>query len=332
MKADAYAHGADACAVALEHAGAGIFAVASSEEGFLLRKAGVKGSIIVLGYMEDFEAADTLSAGLEPAVYSYSFARTLNQAAASLGLIAKVHIKIDTGMHRLGFRPDSLERVLEIAKLPNLRIEGVFSHFATADEPDPQFARLQARRFEEALLWLKGHGVEARLVHMENSAAILSGPSGITNAVRAGISLYGSYPAEHLTGSVDLKPAMTFCARIANIAALKAGEGVGYGLSFTAERPMRIATVTAGYADGYIRAYSNKASVFVGGARAKSVGNVCMDMFMIDITGMDQVHVGDEVELFGDHITIEELAGLAGTISWEVLLHVGKRVRRLYEG
>jgi alanine racemase len=330
LKANAYGHGALECAKRLESEGAEYFAVANLDEARELREGGVAASIIVLGFIPADGVGEALDLGLTCAVYSMQFARALSDCARARGVKAKAHVKVDTGMNRLGFKDDPVAKILAVGRLEGLEVEGLFSHMATSDEPDRAFAETQLARFSSVAQAARRAGVGARFVHVANTGGLLYFDAQCTSAVRCGIGLYGLSPSGRDDSGLDLTPALTFCARVANVSVLRKGEGVGYAQTFHAPSDMRIATICAGYADGYIRAYSNKADAFVRGKRARIVGNVCMDMSMIDVTHIDGVAPGDEVELFGENVSAWELAGISGSIAYEVLCLLSKRVKRIF--
>ncbi len=333
VKADAYGHGAEECARALENAGAAWFAVASLDEAENLRKSSVKGNILILGYVDEERIDELLENNLTCGIYSLSFAKALNERASALGKTACAHIKLNTGMNRLGFdceAPYFESKMKELTSFSNLNITGVFSHYSTADEQDLSYSERQRTLFEKGVNVLKSLGAPLELIHISNSAASLVFDCELSNAFRPGIVLYGISPVFDKTAQSSLCPVMSFYSRIANIFTLKAGGELGYGRKYKAPSDRKIATICAGYADGYFRALSNKAYVYINGFRAKIVGNVCMDMLMTDITDIPEAKVGDEAELFGEHINVCELADIAGTIPYEIMCAVSKRVKREY--
>ena len=333
VKADAYGHGAEGCAKALKEAGAKWFAVASLDEAENLRKSGIEGNILILGYVDEERIDELLENDLTCGIYSLSFAKALNAKAAALGKTAYAHVKLNTGMNRLGFDCEAAGfegKMKELMSLPNIAVSGVFSHYSTADEKDLSYSEKQRALFEKGVEVLKSLGASLELVHISNSAASLVFDCKLSNAFRPGIVLYGVSPVFDKTAQDKLRPVMSFYSRIANIFPLKAGGELGYGRKYKAPSDRKIATICAGYADGYFRALSGKACVYINGFRAKIVGNVCMDMLMADITDIPEAKVGDEVELFGEHISVCELAELAGTIPYEIMCAVSKRVKREY--
>ncbi|MCL1914248.1 MAG: alanine racemase [Eubacteriaceae bacterium] len=331
IKANAYGHGAVECAEALQKAGARIFAVSSIDEALELREAGINASILVLGYIEPARAIEAVANELSVVIFERGFAGEMDRAASKLGKMAKLELKVDTGMNRLGFKSGGIEAIKEISELGNCSLEGVFSHFASADDKAASSNDEQYRLFDSFITQVKSLGINPGYVHIDNSAGLINFSHSCVNAVRCGILLYGLPPSPGIELSVPVKPALGFYSKIAHIFNVKKGEGISYSHSYIASSDMKVATISAGYADGYVRAYSNKAEVFIKGQRAKSVGNICMDMFMADITGLKDIQVGDEVELFGPNISAWELSAHSGSIAYEVLCLISKRVRRVYE-
>jgi len=332
VKADAYGHGAIAVARAVLEAGADMLAVAIVNEALELRRAGFTAPILILGYTPQLQAVQVVAANIQQTVFSLEAAQALSQAAVSLGEKAKVHIKIDTGMTRIGIRPEEAgEFAARLAALPGIAVEGVFSHFATADSSDKSFAKQQFERFQQAVADIEKQGISVPVRHIANSAAILDLPDTQLDMVRAGIILYGLWPSGEVGRTIDLKPAMKFKARVSYVKEVPAGVGISYGCTYVTERFSRIATLPVGYADGWTRLLAGKASVVVKGQRAPLVGRVCMDQCMIDVTAIPEVKQGDEVLLFGgDALPADEVAELLGTINYEVVCMVGKRVPRRY--
>ena len=337
VKTDAYGHGAEKIAHLVEdYDYIWGFAVATVEEGVRLRLAGIRKPILILGFTfpEDYETIVTQ--GLRPAVFKLSMARQLNEAAGKAGVIAPVHIAVDTGMGRIGLQPDeeSADTVAAIAALKNLRIEGLFTHFARADEADKESAMLQFRRYMRFCDLLKERGVEPEIRHISNSACIMELPRFHLDAVRAGITIYGIYPSDEVDRTtLDLRPVMALKSRIIYIKEVPEGFPVSYGGTFVTSRPSRIATVPVGYGDGYPRLLSNKADVLIRGHRAPIVGRVCMDQLMVDVTGIEAEEF-DEVTLLGrdgaEEITVDELGRLSGRFPYEFVCDITPRVPRVY--
>ena len=337
IKADAYGHGALPVARELVEQGIDMFGVATIEEGISLRKNGVQTPILILGFTgrEDYPALLTFD--LAQTVYEPNMAAEINEAAARFGRKAKVHIKADTGMGRLGFavNQDSVEEIKRIAALPFLEIEGLFTHFAKADEADESYTKEQLRQFAFFLDSLKAAGVCPREIHAANSAGILNYADSYFTMVRAGIILYGSYPSEFTEKTqIVLKPALSICSRLIFVKEVPAGRSISYGGIYQTDKPTKIGTVSIGYADGYQRLLSNRGRVLIRGQYAKVIGRVCMDQIMVDLSAVPEATAGDEVVLFGRQgervITIEEVAELCQTINYEIMCLIGKRVPREY--
>lgn len=338
VKANAYGHGAVTVARALEDAGVGHLGVALVEEGVELRNAGVRAPILVMGGSYDAGWDLVVQFGLTPTVFRVEHLDALQAAAEAGGQSVKVHLKIDTGMNRLGVRTHELGPLLEHMKsLSRLSLEGVASHFANADVAGSPGCDEQLSRFSRAVDEVRGRGFEPRWRHVANTAGTLEVPrahdQGLCNLVRLGLLLYGYVPAPALAAKVNLRPVLSWRTGVNHVKLVPQGESVSYGSTWTAQRDSEIATLPVGYADGYDRAYSNRGVALVGGRRAPIVGRVCMDMCMLDVTDIPGVRVGDEVVLLGEQggqrVGAEELADLAGTIEYEVLCGVGARVPRV---
>jgi alanine racemase len=336
VKADAYGHGLVEVAGCLAQAGAAIFGVADVAEGRRLREAGITGEVVVLLGGRTGSLADVLEYELTPVVYDREYLRELAGAAAAAGRTAPLHLKVDTGMRRLGIRPEELPAYVElIGSLPALRLAGILSHFPQSDSADLAPTSAQNRRFSELVATL-GVAGEAPLVHIANSAAFMREPRSRHDLVRPGITLYGCYPGGDagLRKQLPLQPVMSFKSRILQVKAVEAGVGVSYGHLFRTERPTRLAVLPVGYADGYLRRLTGKAQVLIGGRRVPVVGRICMNLCMADITGLDGVGPGDEVVLLGRQgaaeITADELAAWQETISYEVLCLLGASNQRVY--
>jgi alanine racemase len=271
---------------------------------------------------------------LTAALYTHSFADALSAAATAAGKTVPVHVKLDTGMHRVGLLSDDVPSAIErIAALPGLEIEGVWSHLAVADAPDHPFTRKQLDLFSELIARIEQAGIELRYRHIANSAATLSSPESHYDIVRCGIASFGLWPGPALVGTADLKPALSLRARVNMTKRVQAGEALSYGLKYEVQGNSRVVTVPAGYADGYDRRLSGRADVLIGGRRYKVSGTVCMDQFMVDV-GADEVEVGAIATLIGadgaDRVTAEELAVHIGTINYEVTTRIPSRVPRIY--
>ena len=333
VKANAYGHGAAEVGPALEQAGAAMLACADIEEGIVLRRAGVRVPILVFGALGISDLHGVFQHYLTPTISTPSAARALQAAAAKHGAILKCHLKIDTGMNRLGFRHDNIARTLpEVAASRNLSIDAVYTHFATADEPESPAFAAQRERFETACTTLASLGITARARHAANSAALLRDERVWYDFVRPGLLLYGIVPPP-LSATLTLRPALSLHSRIVHVKGLRPGEGTGYGLKSVVNRPSTIAVVPAGYADGLDRRLAGNGYMLVRGRRAPIVGSVCMDMTMIDVTGTE-VAPGDEVVIIGqqgnESLDVREIAASVGTIPYELLCRVGARIERVY--
>lgn len=338
LKADGYGHGAVPLAKEAEKEERvwGI-AVATVEEALELRRGGIKKPLLILGYtyQEDYDliAAEEL----RPTVFKLSMAQELSRAALRKNKTVKIHIKIDTGMSRIGYRDleKSVPEILEISRLPGLEIEGLFTHFARADEKETTPAYQQLEKYQAFQKALKEAGLKIPLCHCSNSAGIIRMPEANMDAVRAGIILYGLYPSEKVEKEpVPLKPLMTLKSHIAYIKTLEPGVQISYGGTYTTQKETRVATIPVGYADGYARSLSNKGWVLIRGKKAPILGRVCMDQFMVDVTDIPEARELDEVMLLGksqdQQITMEELGELSGRFNYEFACCISKRVPRIY--
>lgn len=337
VKADAYGHGAVSVARRLEELGVDYLAVACLEEGIELRRAGVEVPILILGYTEPVWARELIDHRLTQGVFEEETARALSQAAMGAGGTITVHMKVDTGMSRLGLLCDernldgTAESIQRMYALPGLNWEGIFTHFSHADGSE-EYTMLQFTRFLDLLGRLEEQGVTFKIRHCAASAAVLNYPCTYLDMVRPGIAFYGHYPdpsCEGLDGP-GLEPLMTLKTRVVSVKTLHAGTAVSYGRTHTLEKETRLAVLAIGYGDGLPRACSDKLRVWVGGGYATVVGRICMDLCMADVTALPHVKPGDVVEIYGPHVPVEEAAALAGTIQYELLCNVNKRVPRLY--
>lgn len=332
VKANAYGHGAvEVSKVAVDY-GADFLAVATVDEGLELRRAGFNLPILILGLIPQIAARAVVDADLTQAIADFDLAEKISNAAVRLGKIAKVHLKIETGMGRIGIAPDkAVELAVKISHLPNVELEGLFSHFADADSIDRTFTNHQIEIFKTTADKIRSAGVEIKICHLAESAAILDIPEAHFDMVRAGIISYGLYPSDDVRRTIELKPAMKLVAKIIYLKKISAGVSIGYGREFVAKRDSLIATLPIGYADGYIRAYKNF-HVEIRGQLAPIAGRVCMDQTMIDVTDVDGVKVGDEVILFGsDTVTIDDAARHLNTINYEITCLVSARVSRIFK-
>jgi alanine racemase len=334
VKANAYGHGAGQVARALEDAGADILACADIEEGAALRAAGVRVDILVFGALSVSDLDGLFDCRLTPTISTPGAARAVQEAAARHRQRLRYHLKIDTGMNRLGFRADNLRRTLpELLKSDNLQLDAVYTHFATADDPASPLFDTQRLRFEQALRDIEALGARPFYCHAANSAALLRDARVWHDRVRPGLLLYGIVPPP-LASTISLTAAMTLHSRVVAVKGMRAGEATGYGALFTAERPTTLAIVPAGYADGLDLRLAGRGAVLIRGRRAPIVGSVCMDVLMADVTGLD-VSPGDEVVIIGSQgesrIDVREMAASIGSIPWEIVCRIGTRIERLYD-
>lgn len=331
VKADGYGHGALEVSRAALKSGADCLGVALPEEGELLREAGIEVPILVVGLIQPEEAYKVVRSRLAQAVTSIELAEALDCEAAKARAVVNIHVKIETGMGRIGVKPeDAPSFIRKLRTYRNLGLEGVFSHFSSADEKDKAFSELQLQRFEQVLNELGLAGIEVPKKHMANSAAILDLPGSYYDMVRPGLMIYGLYPSRDVSSSIDLRPAMAFKTRVFAVKVVSAGTPISYGRSFITKKRTTVATLPVGYADGYSRMLSNRGEVLIRGKRAPIIGTVCMDMCMVDASGIGGVKPGEEVTLFGEGLPVEEVAAKTGTISYEVVCAVSKRVPRIY--
>ena len=339
VKADAYGHGFMDISRELESLGINAFGVAFLAEGIQLRKSGIDKPILLLGGVYPGQERKCVGYNISTTVFSLEQAQALNQAAGKLFRKAQVHLKVDTGMGRLGIPyTDTPDFLRELKVLSNISLEGIISHFSSADELDESgqhFTRLQAERFAWVVAEAHSHGFLPSYIHIANSAAALMHNLAGCNMVRPGIALYGALPSPDFQGKLELQPVMRLKSRIALLKWVEPGASVSYGRRFTAGERALIASVPVGYADGYPRALTNRGEALVRGVRAKVAGTVCMDWIMLDVTGIPDVAVGDEVTLLGPDgaghsVPAEEIAALAGTIPYEIFCGISKRVPRYY--
>ena len=333
VKANAYGHGAPAVGVALQEAGATILACADIEEAIVLRKAGVTVEILVFGALSVSDVDGIFEYKLTPTISTPGASRSLQTAAAKHGVRLRCHLKIDTGMNRLGLRHDNLQfTVPELVASPNLEIVAVYTHFATADDPDYPLFQTQRERFEQALARLPQLGINPLVRHAANSAATLRDSRVWYDLVRPGLMMYGVIPPP-LASTIPLKPVMSLRSRVVAVKGVRVDEVVGYGAKWTVPKPGRIAVVPAGYADGLDRRMAGSSSVLIRGKRAAIVGAVNMDMITVDVSDVT-VDTGDEVVIIGaqghDRIDVREIAATIGTNPYEVLCRVGTRIERIY--
>ena len=338
VKTDAYGHGAVPLAEVFEKLDyVWGYAVASLDEGMILRKHGIKKPILVLGCVFPDQYDDMVRNDIRAAVYMEEMALGMAEAAKKAGKKAYIHIKTDTGMGRIGFpvSEESADIIERISKLEDIKIEGMFTHFAKADETDKTYTYDQHRKF----MWMKEQmekrGVEIPYYDCDNSAGIIDFPDMKHDLARAGISTYGMYPSEEVNqNAVDLKPVLSLVSHVIFVKTVEPGTSISYGGTFVAPEKMRVATIPVGYGDGYPRSLSNKGTVLIHGKRARILGRVCMDQFMVDVTDIPDVKFMDQAVLIGedqgDRITVEELAGLSGRFNYEFVCCLGKRIPRVY--
>ena len=341
VKANAYGHGSARVGLALDQAGATMLACADIEEGIVIRQAGVRVPILVFGALSVSDLDGLFAFALTPTISTPGAARAVQTAAARHGTTIGYHLKIDTGMNRLGFRHDNLRRTLpDLLSSPNLRLEAVYTHFASADEPENSVFNDQRERFESA--WsvvneLISPNAAAILRHACNSAALLRDSRVWYDAVRPGLLLYGIVPPP-LASTIQLTPVMSLTSRVVAVKGLRPGEGVGYGWRYQADAPRTVAVIPAGYADGLDTRLCGRGHVLIRGQRAPIVGAVSMDMITVDVTTVGDIQPGDEVVLLGrqgseswQQIDAREVAAAIGTIPWEIVCRLGTRVERQYD-
>ncbi|MFR5057939.1 alanine racemase [Faecalimonas umbilicata] len=338
IKTDGYGHGAVQVASMLEsYDYVWGYAVATLDEAVVLRAAEIQKPILVLGCIFPDQYWEMLKYEIRMNVYTKEMAEAISALAVEKGEQAYVHIKLDTGMARLGFSAEesSIEEIKEIAELPNLVLEGVFTHFAKADEEDKTFTMMQLEKFEWMTQRLEEEGVTFPYVHASNSAGIIDVRRADYNLVRAGIAIYGLYPSEEVDKEkVQLKPALSLKSHIAFVKDIPAGTPVSYGGDFVSERQMRIATIPIGYGDGYPRSLSDTGYVLIRGKKAPIIGRICMDQFMVDVSDIPEVKFGDKVTLIGrdqeEYLPVEKLSELSGRFNYEFVCDLGKRIPRVY--
>lgn len=336
IKADGYGHGAVALATALKDK-VDAYGIAIIEEGIELRRAGFEKPILVLGFTPHQLYDELLKYDIIQTVFQYDMAKRLSDTAVSLGKQAKIHIKVDTGMTRIGFKDtdESIQTIKEISKLPNITIDGIYTHFASADEEDKTSARKQLSRFLIFADKLEKEGIHIPVKHVSNSASIIDLPESNLDMVRSGIITYGMYPSDKVNKNrLMLQPALTLISNVVYVKSVEAGTGISYNSTYITEQDSVIATIPVGYGDGYPRQLSSKGRVLIHGKSAPIVGRVCMDQFMVDVTDIPDVKEGDKVTLIGQNgdesISIEEVANLAGSFNYELVCDIGKRVPRVY--
>lgn len=338
IKADAYGHGAVPIAHLIhDYDYIWGFAAATAEEAIQLCEAGIEKPILILGIVFEEYYPELIRYGIRPTVCEYEEAKKLSEEAVMQGRTVHIHVALDTGMSRIGFAdtPESAEVIRRIAELPNLEVEGLFTHFARADEYDKSPAVIQLQRYLKFAELLETNGVKVPIHHCSNSAGIIRMPEANLNIVRAGITIYGIYPSNEVERDiVKLSPVMELKSHVTYVKEIEPGTAVSYGGTFVARERMRIATIPVGYADGYPRQLSGKGWVLIHGKKAPIIGRVCMDQFMVDVTKIEDVHKGDEVTLIGKDkdacISVEEMGDLCGRFSYEFICDISPRVPRIY--
>ena len=335
IKADAYGHGAIQVARQLQDDCA-FFGVSSMLEAMELRQAGLPTPILILGHTPVRSFSTAIREGIRPTIFHYEDALALSEAATKKGVVAPFHFAVDTGMGRIGFQAtqEDADICARIAALPNLRAEGIFSHFATADCEDLSRAKAQAALFDRFCEMLKERGVEIPIRHMDNSAGLMNFHNHY-EMVRSGIVTYGLYPSHEVDPALlKLQPALSWRSRVTHVKLLEAGRPISYGGTYVTDRPTMVATVPVGYADGYRRSLSNRFYVLIGGRKAPILGRVCMDQLMVDVTHIPGVQVNDQVTLVGtdgeERITMEQAAEAAGSFNYEFVCGISRRVPRYY--
>lgn len=331
IKADAYGHGVIEVAKEIE-SDCAFFGVAVIEEAVELRKAGFATPILVLGRVEPYYSDLLVKYDIRPTIFSFEDAKSLSDEAVRQGKTALYHIAVDTGMSRIGFQVTEKDADIckEIANLPNIEAEGVFTHFATADEKDLTKTIKQKEKFSAFVEMLNARGIGPQLKHLNNSAGMMNFDDH-ADLVRAGIVIYGMYPSEDLDKEkLDVLPAMKWVAEISHVKTLEAGREISYGGTYVTAKETVVATIPVGYADGYPRSLSNIGKVMINGKAAPIIGRVCMDQFMVDVTDIPDVNVGDEAVLVGDGLTMEEVANAAYSFNYELPCRIARRVPRIY--
>lgn len=331
VKADGYGHGAvEVSRVAIKN-GADWLGVALPEEGQQLREAGIEVPILVVGLIQPEEAYKIVRFRLAQAVASVELLESLDYEAGRASTSVNVHVKVDTGMGRIGIKPEeAVSFVRRLYSFKNLNLEGVFSHLSSADEKDKTFSVRQLQLFEQVINELHSAGINVPKKHIANSAAVLDLPQSYYDMVRPGIMIYGLYPSKEVSRSIELKTAMTFKTRVTAVKEVPQGTPISYGRTFVTQKLTKVATLPVGYADGYSRLLSNRGEVVIKGQRVPVIGSVCMDMCMVDVSSIGDVRPGDEVILFGEELHVDEVAAKLGTINYEVVCAVSKRVPRIY--
>ena len=339
VKADAYGHGVKECSGALLENGADRLGIATLYEGIELRRLYPDVPILILGSSMESEAEELVKYDITPNVYTYSMAKAMSDAGVKLNKTVKVHIKLDTGMTRIGFyvndsdNSNVIDEIVKISKLPMLEIEGIFSHFSTSDEADREYTHLQFKRFMSVCDALSARGINIPIKHICNSAGIIMYPEYHLDMVRPGVILYGMYPSDDVDKTrLDLKYVMSLKSAVTCVKDIEPGRGVSYGKEYIADGAARLATVPVGYADGYFRQLAKKAKIAIGGKLFPIAGRICMDQCMIDVTGVNNIKRGDEALIFGDGaVTVDDIAKWMDTINYEIVCMLSRRIPRVYK-
>lgn len=335
VKTDAYGHGLEKVSKAIQKK-VDYLGIASIDEGALLRKIGIKLPILILNCILPEDAKEIVKYNLSPTLCSFEVAAALNKEASRKNKKVKIHMDIDTGMGRTGIRvKEAIGFIKKIKEFKNLKIEGISTHFPSADESDKKFTRRQIKTLDRLLKDIEAIGIKIPLKHTANSAAVLAFPESHFNMVRPGLTIYGYYPSAHFKKIAKLEPALSLSSRIVVLRKLPKGATISYGRTYTTKRTSLIATLPIGYGEGYSRALSNKGKVLVRGKMAPVVGRICMDQTIIDVSKIPNIKIGDEVILIGKQkgkkISVEEVALLAGTIPYEIVCMIGRNIKREYK-
>jgi len=337
VKANAYGHGAVPVSRTVLKNGADYLGVAILSEVRQLREADINAPILILGYTPAEQVTDVIRLEAAQTVFDCAAAEAISQVAVKLGKKARIHVKVDTGLGRLGFPADAgtAQEILRISRLPGVEVEGLFTHFSVAGSKNKDYTYWQYARFKELVTRLTDMGLDIPIKHVANSAAVIDLPDVQLDMVRVGVSIYGLYPSDEiLKNKVKLIPALTWKAQVVQVKAVPAQSSISYGRTFITDKETKVATIPVGYADGYSRLLSNRAHVIIHGQRVPVIGTVCMDQFMVDVSGAPDVRAGDEVILIGrqgsQQVTADELAELMGTINYEIVCMVGSRIPRIH--
>ncbi len=336
VKADAYGHGSLEVSRVCLYNGANQLGIATCDEGIALRQASITVPMLILGNTVDSQLKDVVDYRLTQAVFDFELAQKLSDTAVMYNKTALVHIKVDSGMGRIGFEPteESLDIIDKIFALPGIQVTGVFTHFATADEKNKDFTMEQYKKFRFITDGIEARGHKGLIRHCANSGAILDCPELQLDMVRSGIITYGMFPSDEVSMDISLEPAMEWKSQVSYVKTVDEGVSIGYGRTYFTDKKTKVATIPVGYADGYSRSLSNRGRVLINGKFANVIGNICMDQMMVDVTDIEGVSAGSEVVLMGkqgeNQITAEELAKTENTINYEVVCNVGKRVPRVF--